>query len=93
MLAALPPTPPYSISCAPDTLNSKQFATIQDLLSEGEIEGFATPSKAGLTNSYNSSADYLTSAQKDIFLNNTPILNENASNSNPQQMQILIFKM
>ena len=74
-----PPTPPTPYR-APDTLNSKQFATIQDLLSEGEIEGFATPSKAGIAKS---SADYLTAAQKDIFLNNTPILNENASNSNP----------
>ena len=43
-----PPTPP-SPTRAPDTLNSRQFATIQDLLSEGEIEGFATASKAGLT--------------------------------------------
>ena len=43
-----PPSPPQP-SRAPDTLNSRQFATIQDLLSEGEIEGFATPSKAGLT--------------------------------------------
>ena len=74
-----PPTPPTPYR-APDTLNSKQFATIQDLLSEGEIEGFATPSKAGIAKS---SADYLTSAQKDIFLNNTPILNANASNSSP----------
>ena len=74
-----PPTPPTPYR-APDTLNSKQFATIQDLLSEGEIEGFATPSKAGISKS---SADYLTSAQKDIFLNNTPILNANASNSSP----------
>ena len=74
-----PPTPPTPYR-APDTLNSKQFATIQDLLSEGEIEGFATPSKAGISKS---SADYLTSAQKDIFLNNTPILNANASNTSP----------
>ena len=29
----------------PDNLNSRQFATIQDLLSEGEIEGFASASK------------------------------------------------
>ena len=74
-----PPTPPTPYR-APDTLNSKQFATIQDLLSEGEIEGFATPSKAGISKS---SADYLTAAQKDIFLNDTPILNSNASNSSP----------
>ena len=36
-----PPPPPYR---APDTLHSKQFVTIQDLISEGEIEGFATAS-------------------------------------------------
>ena len=40
------PPPPYR---APDTLHSRQFATVQDLISEGEIEGFATASKAGLT--------------------------------------------
>ena len=34
---------------AEDTLDSKEFATIQDLLSEGEIEGWATPSKKGIT--------------------------------------------
>ena len=33
----------------PDNLHSRQFATVQDLLSEGEIEGSATASKAGLT--------------------------------------------
>ena len=36
------PPPPYK---APDTLHSRQFATVQDLISEGEIEGFATASK------------------------------------------------
>ena len=66
---------------APDTLNSRQFATIQDLLSEGEIEGFATPSKAGLTKN---TAAYNNAALKDIFLNDTPILNPSASNTNPQ---------
>ena len=74
-----PPTPP-SPTRAPDTLNSRQFATIQDLLSEGEIEGFATPSKAGISKS---NAAYNNAALKDIFLNNTPILNSNASNTNP----------
>ena len=34
---------------APDNLNSRQFANILDLLSEGEIEGFSTPSKEGQT--------------------------------------------
>jgi len=75
-----PPTPP-SPTRAPDTLNSRQFATIQDLLSEGEIEGFATPSKAGLTKG---TTAYNNAALKDIFLNDTPILNANASNTNPQ---------
>ena len=72
-----PPTP----TRAPDTLNSRQFASIQDLLSEGEIEGFATPSKAEITNK--SSDDYKNAALKDIFLNDTPILRSTASNSSP----------
>ena len=75
-----PPTPPPPFR-APDTLNSRQFASIQDLLSEGEIEGFATPSKAGLSKG---STAYNNAALKDIFLNDTPILNASASNTNPQ---------
>ena len=75
-----PPTPPPPYK-APDTLNSRQFATILDLISEGEIEGFATPSKAGLSKG---STDYNNAALKDIFLNDTPILNASASNTNPQ---------
>ena len=75
-----PPTPP-SPTRAPDTLNSRQFATIQDLLSEGEIEGFATPSKAGISKS---DAAYNNAALKDIFLNDTSILQSGASNTNPQ---------
>jgi len=75
-----PPTPP-SPTRAPDTLNSRQFATIQDLLSEGEIEGFATPSKAGLTKG---TTAYNNAALKDIFLNDTSILQSGASNTNPQ---------
>ena len=43
-----PPEPREPVR-AEDTLNSKEFATVKDLLSEGEIEGFATPSKAGIT--------------------------------------------
>ena len=64
----------------PDTLNSKQFATVQDLLSEGEIEGFATPSKAGLTRD---TAAYNNAALKDIFLDDTPILKSTADNTSP----------
>ena len=64
-----PPPPPPAPTRAPDTLNSRQFATIQDLLSEGEIEGFATASKAGLTKG---TTAYNNAALKDIFLNDTP---------------------
>ena len=56
---------------APDNLNSRQFANILDLLSEGEIEGFSTPSKEGQTLG---TADYLYQSLKDIFLDDTPIL-------------------
>ena len=75
-----PPSPP-SPTRAPDTLNSRQFATIQDLLSEGEIEGFATPSKAEISKS---NAAYNNAALKDIFLNDTPILQSSANNTNPE---------
>ena len=64
----------------PDTLNSKQFATIQDLLSEGEIEGFATPSKAALSRG---TETYNTASLKDIILDNTPVLTSSASNTSP----------
>ena len=59
-----PPPPPPQPTRAHDTLNSRQFATIQDLLSEGEIEGFATASKAGLTKG---STAYNNAALKDNF--------------------------
>ena len=65
------PKAPYR---APDTLESKQFATVLDLLSEGEIEGFATPSKKGISRS---ASHYLTSALSDVFLDDTSILNIN----------------
>jgi len=64
----------------PDTLNSKQFATVQDLVSEGEIEGFATPSKAALTRG---TETYNTASLKDIILDNTPVLTSTASNTSP----------
>jgi len=72
-----PPPPPYR---APDTLHSRSFATIQDLISEGEIEGFVTASKAGLTKG---TTAYDNASLKDIFLDDTPILNSTASNSSP----------
>ena len=72
-----PPPPPYR---APDTLHSRSFATVQDLISEGEIEGFASASKAQLTKG---TTAYDNASLKDIFLNDTPILQESASNSSP----------
>ena len=72
-----PPPPPYR---APDTLHSRSFATVQDLISEGEIEGFASASKAQLTKG---TTAYDNASLKDILLNDTPILQETASNSSP----------
>ena len=72
-----PPPPPYR---APDTLHSRSFATVQDLISEGEIEGFASASKAELNKG---TTDYQNASLKDVFLDDTPILDANASNSNP----------
>jgi len=73
-----PPPKPYR---APDTLHSRQFATVQDLISEGEIEGFSSPSKAGITD--RTSTEYNNAALKDVFLNDTPVLNAGANNSSP----------
>ena len=64
----------------PDNLNSRQFATIQDLLSEGEIEGFASASKAGLTKG---TTAYNNASLKDVFINGTPILSSSADNTSP----------
>jgi len=75
-----PPPPPKPFR-APDTLHSRQFATVQDLISEGEIEGFSSPSKAGITDK--TSTAYNNAALKDVFLNDTPVLNADASNSSP----------
>ena len=69
---------------APDNLHSKQFATLLDLVSEGEIEGFATASKEGRTKG---TAAYNNAALKDIFLDNTPVLQANANSANPSVSQ------
>ena len=74
-----PPQPPQPTR-TPDTLHSRQFATFLDLVSEGEIEGFATASKEGLTKG---TTAYNNAALKDVFLNNTAVLKSTASSSNP----------
>ena len=77
--APSPPTPPQPTR-APDTLHSRQFATFLDLISEGEIEGFASASKEGRTQG---TAAYNNAALKDVFLNDTPILKSTANSTNP----------
>ena len=75
-----PPSPPQPTR-EPDTLHSRQFATFLDLVSEGEIEGFATASKEERTKG---TTAYNNAALKDVFLNDTPVLRANADSTNPQ---------
>lgn len=63
-----------------DNLESSSYAVVVDLLGEGEIEGFATASKAGLTRG---TTEYNNAILKDIYLDDTPILKASASNSSP----------
>tara|TARA_R100001480_G_scaffold3470_6_gene9070 strand:+ start:4768 stop:8277 length:3510 start_codon:yes stop_codon:yes gene_type:complete len=74
------PSPPQPTR-EPDTLHSRQFATFLDLVSEGEIEGFATASKEGRTKG---TTAYNNAALKDVFLNDTPVLRASADSTNPQ---------
>ena len=65
-----------------DTLSSQQFNTLVEVVGEGEIEGSATASKAGLTKG---TTAYNNAFQKDIFLNGTQLLRSSASNTAPSQ--------
>ena len=58
-----------------DNLNSKATAKILDVISEGEIAGFASPLEDGHAVG---SANYVTEAKKDIFFNRTPLLQPTA---------------
>ena len=62
-----------------DVLSSKQFATLVDALSEGEIEGF--PSAAGFTKG---TINYNNAALKDVYLGKTPVLRASADVTNLQ---------
>ena len=73
------PSPPKPTR-EPDTLHSRQYATFLDLISEGEIEGFATASKEGRTKG---TTAYNNAALKDVFLNETPILKSTANSASP----------
>ena len=71
-----------------DNLDSRQVARIVDLLSEGEIEGFATPSRLGIARSRTTGQDptrYERELLKDIFLNNTPMVRTGADVSTALQ--------
>ena len=74
------PPPPPQPTRTPDTLHSRQFATFLDLISEGEIEGFASASKEGLTKG---TTAYNNAALKDVFLNDTPVLKTTATSASP----------
>jgi predicted phage tail protein len=73
-----PKRPPAPVR-EPDTLDSRQFATIQDLVSEGEIEGF--PSAKAYTRD---TTNYDNAALKDIYFDKTPVLDANADVTNLQ---------
>ena len=75
------PKSPPKPTRAPDTLNSRQFVTLQDLISEGEIEGWATASKENRTKG---STAYNNAALKDVYLDDTPVLQASADSTNPQ---------
>ena len=74
------PSPPKPTR-EPDTLHSRQYATFLDLISEGEIEGFATASKEGRTKG---TTAYNNAALKDIFLNDTPVITASADSTDIQ---------
>ena len=74
-----PPTPPQPTR-TPDNLHSRQYATFLDLISEGEIEGFASASKEGLTQG---TTAYNNAALKDVILNDTPVLKATATSASP----------
>ena len=61
-------------------IGSRQFVTLLDVISEGEIEGFPSAIDAGLTQGTN---NYNICALKDVFLNNTQVLKQSAPNTDP----------
>ena len=75
--------PPPKPTREPDTLHSRQYATFLDLISEGEIEGFATASKEGRTKG---TTVYNNAALKDVFLNDTPVIRASADSTDIQDV-------
>ena len=71
---------PKKPKITPDNLNSRQQLRVLDLISEGEIEGFASPSKEGLTQG---TTAYNNACLKDVFLSNTQVLQSSANSASP----------
>ena len=69
-----------SPTTAEDSLNSTAKVNILDAISEGEIEGFDTAREEGHAQG---NAFYLNAMQKDIFLDDTPILRKQANSISP----------
>ncbi len=78
------PSPP---SVQRDNLESKQYARIVDLISEGEIEGF--PSARAYTRGTDS---YNRALLKDIYIEETPLVRAGADASQPYQDADFNFK-
>lgn len=68
----------YKPKTAKDSLNSKAYARIIDIIGEGEIEGFPSA-----RNYVKGSSNYLTAMLKDIYFEKTPILRPDASDTSP----------
>ena len=66
-------------------LKSIDFGTVVDVLAEGQIEGSATASKAGITDK--TSTEYKNAFLKDLFLNKTAVLQADADNTNPSDSE------
>ena len=75
--------PPPQPTRDPDNLHSRQYATFLDLISEGEIEGFATASKEGRTKGTDA---YNNAALKDVFLNDPPVIRASADSTDIQDV-------
>ena len=68
-----------------DKLKSIDHGTVVDILGEGQIEGSASASKAGITDK--TSTAYKNAFLKDLFLNRTAVLQSDADNSNPNDSE------
>ena len=66
-------------------LKSIDHGTVVDILAEGQIEGSATASKAGITDK--TSTAYKNAFLKDLFLNKTAVLQSDADNSDPDDSE------